>query len=123
VTRSQRLLSGLFLASGALHLVRPAPYRRIVPHWLPAHREIVLLSGVAELAGGAGVLSARTRRGAGLWLAAVLVAVLPANVDMALHPERHRRIPPALLRARLVLQPALVVWVLRATSGRRRRGT
>lgn len=118
MTRSQRLLSAFFLAAGTLHLARPRIYERIMPRYLPAHRELVLLSGLAEIAGGTGVAVPRARRAAGIWLVAVLVAVFPANVDMALHPSRHPRIAPALLWWRLALQPLLAWWALRATGSR-----
>ena len=121
MTRSQRLLAAFFGAAGALHFLRPAPYERIVPDYLPAHREIVLASGAAELAGAAGVLAARTRRSAGWWLVATLVAVFPANVHMALHPDRFPRLAPVLLWARLPLQPLAIWWVLRATRPARQR--
>lgn len=123
MTRSQRLLAAFFLAAGALHFARPGAYERIVPDYLPAHRELVYASGAAEIAGALGLLARRTRRLAGWWLAATLVAVFPANVDMALRPDRHG-LPPALLWARLPLQPLAIWWALRATSGgapRRRR--
>ena len=116
MTRSQRLLAGFFAAPGTLHFVRPAAYARIVPDYLPAHRAIVLASGAAELTGAAGVLAARTRRIAGWWLVATLVAIFPANVHMALHPDRFPRLAPALLWARLALQPLAIWWVLRATG-------
>lgn len=112
---ARRLLSAFFLGAGTLHFLRPRMYEHIVPDYLPAHRALVLLSGAAELAGGAGVAFAPTRRAAGWWLVAVLVAVFPANVQMALHPERYRRIPRALLWARLPLQPLLAGWALHAT--------
>jgi len=109
------LLSVFFLSTGILHFLRPRMYERIVPDYLPAHRELVLLSGAAEIAGGAAVAFPRLRRGAGFWLVALLLAVFPANVEMALHPERHRPISPLLLWARLPLQPLLMAWALRAT--------
>ena len=112
---SQRLLGVVFLASGALHFLRPEVYEQIMPGYLPAHRELVLASGAAEIAGGVAVVFPRTRSGAGLWLAAVLVAIFPANVHMALHPGRYPSLPAALLWARLPLQPLLVWWALRAT--------
>ncbi len=111
----RRLLSVFFLSAGTLHFLRPEIYEQIVPDYLPAHRELVLLSGAAEIAGGVAVAFRRTRRGAGLWLTAVLVAIFPANVQMALHPDRYRSIPRALLWARLPLQPLLVAWALLAT--------
>jgi len=101
-----------FITTGVLHFLRPRMYEAIMPRYLPAHRELVLASGVAELAGGAGVLHPRTRRAAGWWLIATLVAVFPANVDMAVHHERFRKIPKSLLLARLPLQGAMIasVW-------------
>jgi uncharacterized membrane protein len=115
VSAGRRLLSVFFLAAGTLHFVRPDVYERIMPRYLPARRALVLLSGAAEIAGAVGVAVPRTRRLAGVWLATVLAAVFPANVEMALHPRRYEPIPPALLWARLPLQPLLMFWALRAT--------
>ena len=105
------LLGGFFLLAGLMHFLKPRPYESIMPEELPAHRELVYASGVAEIAGGAGVLHPRTRRPAGWWLIATLVAIFPANVEMAVHAERFRRIPEPLLWARLPLQAALIAWV------------
>lgn len=116
MTWSQRLLAAFFATAGVLHFLRPEMYEQIVPEYLPAHRELVLASGAAELAGGLGVVPARTRRLAGLWLAATLVAVFPANVHMALHPERYPALSPELLWGRLALQPLAIWWALAATG-------
>ena len=107
------LLGGFFLLAGLLHFLRPKPYVATVPGVLPLKREIVYVSGVAEIAGGAGVLSERTRRLAGWWLIATLVAVFPANVNMAVNAERFRSVPRGLLLARLPVQGALIAWVWR----------
>ena len=115
MTWSQRLLAVVFTAAGVLHFLRPGMYEQIVPEYLPAHHEIVLASGAAEVAGGLGVIPERTRRLAGLWLAATLVAVFPANVHMALHPERYPGVSPALLWGRLTLQPLAIWWALATT--------
>ena len=82
-----------------MHFLKPKPYVAIVPGALPRKREIVYASGVAEIAGGAVVLSARTRRAAGWWLIATLLAVFPANVNMAVNAERFRAVPEPLLWA------------------------
>ena len=115
--RAVRLLARLFagpvmIAAGVNHFVMPRTYEAIMPDALPAHRELVLLSGLAELLGGLGTLHPATRRAAGWWLIAVLVAVFPANVHMALHPERYTQLPHAALLARLPLQlvMAALVW-------------
>ena len=107
-------LGGFFLLAGLMHFLRPRPYVAIVPEALPRKREIVFASGVAELAGGAGVLVPRTRRLAGWWLIATLLAIFPANVNMAVNAERYRVVPEPLLWLRLPLQGALIAWVWRA---------
>ena len=112
---SQRLLAAFFAVAGMLHFLRPRMYVEIVPDFLPAQHEIVLASGAAELAGAALVVFPRTRRIGGIWLAATLVAVFPANVNMALHPDRYDALAPPLLWARLPLQGLLIWWALRAT--------
>ncbi|MBE2320865.1 hypothetical protein DVA67_033210 [Solirubrobacter sp. CPCC 204708] len=108
---ARAVLGASFITTGLLHFARPRLYEAIMPRYLPAHRELVLASGVAELAGGAGVLHPKTRRAAGWWLIATLVGVFPANVEMAVHPERFRRIPKSLLYARLPLQGAMIALV------------
>lgn len=98
--------------TGTMHFVIPRTYRSIMPDYLPAHSGLVYASGLAEIAGGAGVLHPKTRRIASWWSIATLVAVFPANIHMAQHPERYRSIPGgrATLLARLPLQAALIAW-------------
>jgi uncharacterized membrane protein len=129
----RRLTGGFFVAAGVMHFVTPKTYMKIMPEYLPAHRELVYASGVAEIAGGAGLLHPATRRPARWWLIATLIAVFPANLNMALHPERYAEQTPggrATLVARLPLQLVLIAWVraisrsrptARSRAGRRRR--
>jgi len=118
--RASLLIIGAgFVAAGVLHFTATDSYVGIVPAWLPRPRELVLISGAAEIAGGIGVLLPRTRRLAGLGLVALLVAVFPANLNMALNPEVSLAIPRALLWLRLPLQAALVGWVWHVTVRRR----
>lgn len=104
--------------AGVMHFVRPRWYMRIMPRYLPAHRELVYASGVAEMAGALGTLHPRTRRPAGLFLIATLIAVFPANVDMAVRAEDFPDVPGgrAALLARLPLQALFVYWVWQATQ-------
>ncbi len=110
--RARAALGVTFLVAGALHFLKPRPYLAMMPRYLPAHRELVFASGVAEMAGGAGVLAGK--RLAGWWLIATLVAIFPANVEMAVHAKRFRRIPEPLLWTRLPVQGLLIAWVWRA---------
>lgn len=113
--RPPQLLAAAFTLAGINHFVMPGPYRRIVPPGFGDPARVVAISGVAEMAGGLGTLPARTRRIAGLWLVSLLVAVFPANVYMALKPQRFKPIPRWALYLRLPLQPLMAWWVLRAT--------
>jgi uncharacterized membrane protein len=116
---SLRSLCGpTFVITGLNHFVNPRTYERIMPRYLPAHRELVYASGVAEAAGGLGLMIPRSRRSAAYLLVATLVAIFPANLEMALHPERFSKVPggrPAFI-ARLPLQGVLIAWVLRAAK-------
>ena len=94
-----------WIVAGTLHFVIPRSYQAIVPPRIARwKREVVVVSGLAEIAGGLGVLSDRTRRGARWWLLATLAAVYPANIHMAVNAKDFARIPPAALWARLPVQ-------------------
>jgi uncharacterized membrane protein len=107
----RRLPAFVFMTTGALHFLKPRFFEAIVPDYLPAHRELVYASGVAEAAGGLGLLFVATRQLAGWWLIATMVAVFPANVWMAQHPERYKDIPEAALWARLPLQVGFIAAI------------
>lgn len=107
-------LATLFVTSGVLHFVAERFYTSIVPDSLPNPKLLVQVSGVAEIAGGVGLLVPKARRAAGLGLLALLVAVFPANINMALRPERWPQIPRWALWARLPLQFVAMRWVKRA---------
>ncbi|MCW3034279.1 MAG: hypothetical protein JWM60_2624 [Solirubrobacterales bacterium] len=106
-----RICGPFFIAAGINHFVNPRFYLAIMPDYLPAHQELVDASGIAEMAGGAALLHPATRRFGGWWLIATLIAVFPANLHMALHPERYRTLPRAGLYARLPVQLLFIAWV------------
>jgi uncharacterized membrane protein len=109
----RRLFGPFFVFAGVMHFVRPDWYEAIVPPSLPAPREIVYASGVAEIAGGLGIMHPRTRKSAALWSIATLIAVFPANIYMALNPGRFEKQVPGgrhALWARLPVQAVFVAW-------------
>jgi uncharacterized membrane protein len=115
-SKSTTGLAVLFGVLGALHFVKPEPFERIVPHQLPRKKELVYASGVAELACAAGLLHPRTRRTAGLLSAGLLVAVFPANVQMALDLNRKGSPRAKVIGfARLPLQLPLIRAALKAS--------
>jgi uncharacterized membrane protein len=115
-------LVSLFATSGTLHMVKPQFFEAIVPRRLPAPRALVYLSGVAELACAAGLLHPRTRAAAGWASAALLVAVFPANLQMAVtegkRSSRGSGSPAKFVvtLARLPMQIPLIRTALKATE-------
>src|SRR5437667_2996274 len=109
----RRLFGPFFVVAGTMHFVIPWSYEAIVPDYLPARRRLVYASGLAEIAGGAGVMHPRTRRLAARWSAGTLLAIFPANVHMAVNPERYK-VPGGRLAlwARLPVQALLIAWAL-----------
>lgn len=107
----------LYMTAGVLHFAVTRQYMAIVPDYLPAHRELVLISGAAEIAGGAGILlpPGAMRRSAAWGLIALLIAVSPANVEMAIRHSAFPRIPGWALWARVPLQLPLIYWAWRYT--------
>jgi uncharacterized membrane protein len=106
-----------WIVAGTMHFVAPKFYEAIVPPPLDRYkREVVQVSGVAELIGGLGVMPARTRRAARWWLLATLVAVYPANIYMALRPEKFKNMPAPALWARLPVQFLFAWFTWRGTE-------
>lgn len=112
------VLAGFMIFAGMMHFARPDFFVRMVPDSLPEPLLITWASGLFELVLGAAVLVAKTRGAAGIGLMALYVAVLPANINMALHPLQTGAadVAPWLLWARLPLQAVLMAvawWVSR----------
>ena len=113
--RDAKVVIGAFLVSSAVHLIKPEVYEPLMPSWVPAHREVILASGVAELAGALGMLFPPTRRLAGLASAALLVGVFPGNIKMAVDASKTRNTPfKAAAYARLPLQLPMIRAAWRA---------
>jgi uncharacterized membrane protein len=98
-----------FVAAGCNHFLHAPLYVRIMPGYLPWPLALVYISGLCEIGLGA-LLLTRWRSLAAWGLLALLIAVFPANIQMALHPGLYPEFAPALLWARLPLQPLLMAW-------------
>jgi uncharacterized membrane protein len=102
----------MFVFAGVMHFVIPDTYEAICPDYLPAHRALVYASGVAEIAGGLGAMLPSTRKKARVLNIATLLAVFPANLHMAMNPDRFKKVPggkPALY-CRLPIQALFLAW-------------
>lgn len=110
---SRGLLATFFVAAGVNHFRDPGFYVPTMPPWLPWPEQLVALSGGAEIIGGIAAVVAPSRRAAGWWLIALLVAVFPANVNTAVNHAQFTERPVVdwLLWLRLPVQAALIAWV------------
>ena len=105
-------LSVWFLINGVNHFVSTDAYVSTVPTYLAAPLALVYVSGIFEILGGLGVLHPGTRRLAGWGLIALLIAVFPANIEMARKAEEFAEIAsPTILFARLPFQIVFIAWV------------
>lgn len=114
--RGRWILGLLFILAGLNHFRAPRLYQAIMPDYLPWHELLVAASGVAEI--GLGLLAPLPQmRWITRWgLIALLLAIFPANLHMALHPQRFAPLSPVLLWARLPLQGVLIAWVWWCTA-------
>ncbi len=110
---SRGALALFFIVAGIAHFIAPAPYLAIMPASIPWPGAIVALSGVAEILGGLGACFRSTRRAAGWWLIALLIAVFPANIhaiSTGMMIGGHV-LPAWILWARLPFQLLFIAWV------------
>jgi uncharacterized membrane protein len=113
--RAMRWTMAIFYAAaGVVHLTKPDAFLPIVPDWVPAPRDAVLVTGVCELAGAAGLMTSRLRKAAGVMLALYAVCVFPANIKHAFYDVHIPGMPTSWWyhAPRLALQPVIVWWAL-----------
>ena len=108
-------LAVFFIVAGVNHFVNPRFYVAIMPPYLPAHLALVYASGLLEVLGGVAVLIPEIRALAGWALILLLLAIYPANLHMALHPEQFPDLPAPVLYGRLPLQFLFIAWAYWAT--------
>jgi uncharacterized membrane protein len=106
------LLAVFFVVAGANHFRTPEIYFGMMPPWLPWPAGLNALAGAAEILGGLGLMAGSLRRLAGWGLIALLVAVFPANVHVALQGKMPGlEVTPLALWLRLPFQAGFIAWV------------
>ena len=116
-----KVLAGMFATSGVLHFLRPEPFEKIIPTPLETYKkELVAVSGVAELACAALLVTPPTRRLGGLLSFGLLLGVWPANGQMTVSAFQNVRSPSwyrLLTVLRLPLQIPMLRWAWSAYRG------
>lgn len=103
------IIALFFMIGGVAHFVVTDVFVVAMPDYLGYHKELVIISGVFEILGAIGILVPQTRLLAGYGLIALIIAVYPANINMALHPEKYNDISALFLYIRLPFQ-FLFIW-------------
>lgn len=108
------LIAAAYLFVGIIHLRSPNGFMPIMPDWVPYPLEVILLTGVAEIAGAIGLMVPRFRRAAAWGLAAYAVCVFPANIKHAVEGViiGGTQLGWGYHAPRLAFQPVLVWWAL-----------
>lgn len=104
------LLGIAFVAAGINHFWHPDFYLKIMPDYLPWHRELVYASGVCEMVAGALLLHRQTQSLAAWGIIAMLVVFFTVHIHMLVHADRYPEVSPAFLWGRLLLQFVLIAW-------------
>lgn len=99
-----------FIFAGANHFINPKFYLKIMPPYLPWHLFLVYLSGVFEIILGIMLLIPKTQKLAAWGLILLLIAVFPANIYMAMNPDKFSGLNPLLIYLRLPIQFVLIAW-------------
>ena len=107
-------MAALYVTAGVAHLTIPEKFLLITPEWVPFPREVILVSGLCEIAGSIGLISRRLRWLAGVMFALYAICVFPANIKQAIEGIHLPPVPDSWWYhgPRLALQPVLVWWAL-----------
>ncbi|WP_298246406.1 hypothetical protein [uncultured Christiangramia sp.] len=106
------LMSIMYIFAGIMHFLKPKMYMRIMPRYLPAHKQLVLLSGLAEILLGIGLLFTTTRNASIYGIVIMLLIFLLVHFYMLSSKKAAARISRWILIARIPLQFVLIWWAL-----------
>ncbi|WP_298312496.1 MauE/DoxX family redox-associated membrane protein [uncultured Aquimarina sp.] len=104
-------LSAIFIIAGIFHLIKPKAFMRIMPLYIPYHKQLVYLSGIAEILAGVGVLFLQTRFFSIWAIIAMLILFIPVHIHMLVNEKASLKLPKSVLIFRLLLQFSFIYWV------------
>ena len=100
----------LFIAAGMTHFSKSKMYERIIPPYIPAHKTVVLLSGIVEMVLGFMLMNVETQVNAAWGIIGALILFLPVHIYMLQNEKAALKLPKWVLMLRLPLQFALIYW-------------
>lgn len=112
------LLAIFYFVAGVAHLRSPGGFLAITPGWVPYPEFVVAFTGVAEIAGAAGLMIPRLRRAAGIGLALYALCVWPANIyHMMYNIEVAGSTASMWYHGPRMLAQPIIIWLALWTSG------
>lgn len=103
-------LSAIFIIAGIFHLIKPKAFMRIMPLYIPYHRQLVYVSGIVEIIAGVGILFLQTRFYSIWAIICMLIAFFPVHIHMLINEKASLKLPKSVLAFRLLLQFGLIYW-------------
>jgi uncharacterized membrane protein len=105
-------LAAFYLCAGVFHVIATDKFQLIVPQFVPFPQEVVIATGLCEIAGAIALLTERLRWWGGVMLALYAFCVWPANIKQAIEGISVPPIPDTGLYhgPRLAFQPVLI-WM------------
>ncbi|MBG6130672.1 putative membrane protein [Aquimarina sp. EL_43] len=104
------ILSFIFGIAGVFHLIRPKAFMRIMPLYIPYHKLLVYISGIAEILVSCGLLFTTTRTFSAWSIIFILILFFPVHIHMLVHKKASLNLPKFVLVIRLLLQFGLIYW-------------
>ncbi len=105
-----------YVGAGINHFWHPESYLRLMPPWLPWHNALVMISGVFEICFGLALIFSATRKRAAWGIILLLIAVFPANIQMAINYYNEANPNLWIAIVRLPLQIVLIWWAYTFTK-------
>lgn len=103
-------MAALYCSAGIMHFIKPKVYIRIMPNYLPKHKLLVALSGIAELSLGIALCFRATKNIAIFGIMAMLIVFLTVHFYMLSDKKASAGIPKWILILRVPLQFVLMYW-------------
>ncbi len=104
------LIAIILIVIGIFHLIKPKAFMRIMPRYIPFHRELVYLSGCIEIIFGIALLIPQTKLYAAWGVILMLISFFPVHIYMITNKKASLGLPKWILYFRLLLQLGLIAW-------------
>lgn len=106
------VMAAMYILAGIMHFVKPKAYMRIMPRYLPAHKTLVYLSGLAEILLGILLCFPDTKNIAVWGVVLMLTVFFLVHFYMLSSAKAGLNLPKWLLWGRIILQFGLIYWAL-----------